>query len=48
MLKDVSNIVSCFLANLFANQVGEKEIMSSPSQLELHSAFPYRSLLQWF
>lgn len=36
MLKDISNIVSRFLANLFANQVGEEEIMSSPSQLELH------------
>lgn len=40
MLKDISKVVSCFLANLFVNQVGEKEIMSSPSQLELYSAFP--------
>lgn len=46
MLKDISNAVSRFLANLFANQVGEEEIMSSPSQLELHSAFPYKSLHQ--
>lgn len=40
-LKDVSNVVSRFLAKLFANQVGEEEIMSSPRQ-----ASPRRSLLQ--
>lgn len=33
MPKDVSNVVSHFLANLFANQVGEEEIMSSLRQL---------------
>lgn len=33
MLKDISNVVSRFLANLSANQVGEEEIMSSPRQL---------------
>lgn len=28
-LTDIFNVISCFLANLFANQVGEEEIMSS-------------------
>lgn len=33
MLKDIPNVVSRFLANLSANQVGKQEIMSSPRQL---------------